>query len=210
MNPVMTRFPSFPHRFPAARRQRGVMLIIALIVLVAMTMAGIAMMRSVDTATIVAGNIAYKQSTISGADQGLQTGYWWLSSNATGTTLYGDNPGAGYVSNVPTQEPDWMNSGSWANAFALNSGNPDAYGNTVSYIIHRMCPVPNCAPDATCLGSTNTCGTTPDSALVSGEGTDKSKAQFYTKAPMIHYRITARAVGPRASVTVVQTMVRIQ
>jgi Tfp pilus assembly protein PilX len=51
----MNTFRSAP-RLPA--RQRGVMLIIALIVLVAMTMAGIAMMRSVDTATIVAGNIA--------------------------------------------------------------------------------------------------------------------------------------------------------
>jgi len=197
------------HSRPASR-QRGVMLIIALIVLVAMTMAGIAMMRSVDTATIVAGNIAYKQSTVSAADQGLQTGYWWLSSNASGSTLHTNNPGAGYLSSVPTTEPDWMNNGSWANAFALNADNPDAYGNRIHYLVHRMCPVPNCAPDATCLGNANTCGTTPDSTLISGEGIDKSKPAFWTKPPQIHYRITARAIGPRNSVTVVQTMVKIQ
>lgn len=193
-----------------ASRQRGVMLIIALIVLVAMTMAGIAMMRSVDTATIVAGNIAYKQSTISGADQGLQAAYFWLGSNATGTTLYTNNPGNGYVSNVPGLEPDWMNNGSWADSFVLNSGNPDAYGNVISYLIHRMCPVPNCAPGSTCLGNDNVCGTTPDSTLISGEGIDMSKANPFTKPPMIHYRITARAVGPRNSTTIVQSMVRIQ
>jgi len=193
-----------------AARQRGVMLIIALIVLVAMTMAGIAMMRSVDTATIVAGNIAFKQSTVSGADQGLQDAYFWLSSNATGTTLYADNTGNGYMSNVPGLDPDWMNAGAWSNAKVLNSGVEDAYGNVISYVIHRMCPVSNCKPGDTCLGQDNVCGTTPDQTLVSGEGIDMSKANTFTKPPMIHYRITARAVGPRNSTTVVQSMVRIQ
>jgi len=186
------------------------MLIIALIVLVAMTMAGIAMMRSVDTATVVSGNISYKQATVAGADQGLQWGYWWLGSNATGTTLHTDNAGAGYVSSVPTQEPDWMNNGNWANAYVLNSGNPDTQGNVVSYLIHRMCPLPNCAPNATCLGNVNTCGSTPDQTMVTGDGIDRSKPNPFKKDPMIHYRLTARAVGPRNSVTIVQTMVRIQ
>jgi type IV pilus assembly protein PilX len=200
----------FRRHYAPASRQRGVTLIIALIVLAAMTLAGIAMMRSVDTATLMAGNIASKKSTVSGADQGLQTGYWWLSSNATGATLQTDNTGAGYLSSVPALEPDWLNNANWANAFALNNGNPDTYGNRIYYLIHRMCPVPNCAPDATCNGNTNTCGTTPDLRAVSGDGLDHTKASFWTLPPQIHYRITARAVGPRNSITVVQTMVRIQ
>jgi type IV pilus assembly protein PilX len=197
------------HCAPASR-QRGVTLIIALIVLAALTLAGLAMMRSVDTATLMAGNIASKKSTQSGADQGLQTGYWWLSSNATGAILQTDNTGAGYLSSVPASEPDWMNNANWANAFALNNGNPDAYGNKIYYLIHRMCPVPNCAPGATCNNAINTCGTTPDLRTVSGDGQDHTKAQWFTLTPQIHYRITARAVGPRNSITVVQTMVRIQ
>jgi len=73
-----------------------------------------------------------------------------------------------------------------------------------------MCPVPNyCGPNQTCLGQTNVCGQTPDPKTFSGEGSDQSKAQFYSKPPAIHYRLTARAVGPRNSTTVVQTMVRI-
>jgi type IV pilus assembly protein PilX len=199
-----------PRSFPGGRRrQRGTMLIIALIVLVAMTLVGIATMRSVDTATLVAGNIAFKQSTVGAADQGLQAAYAWLTANALGNTLLTDHTGSGYVSNVPAIEPDWSQSGSWSNGFNLNNGNPDAAGNVVSYIIHRMCPVPNCGPNQTCLGVTNTCGQTPDPKTFSGEGSDQSKAQYYSKAPAIHYRLTARAVGPRNSVTVVQTMVRI-
>ena len=48
------------HIHAGPRKQRGTMLIIALIVLVAMTLAGIATMRSVDTATVMAGNIAFR------------------------------------------------------------------------------------------------------------------------------------------------------
>jgi len=206
MTSLTIRFRSSSGR---PRRQRGTMLIIALIVLVAMTLVGIATMRSVDTASLVAGNIAFKQSTIGGADQGLQAGYNWLTGNALGNTLLTDHTGSGYLSSVPAIEPDWTLSSSWTNEFKLNSGNPDAAGNVVSYLIHRMCPVPNCAPNGTCLGLSNACGSTPDDLTFSGEGSDQSKPQTYTKPPAIHYRLTARALGPRNSVTVVQTMVRI-
>jgi len=197
------------HRLPG--RERGATLIIALIVLVAMTLAGVAMMRSVDTATVVSGNIAFKQSTVNAADQGLQTGYAWLAAIGTAAaTLYNTNTAAGYISAVPGTEPDWMDNNNWSNAKVLNSGNADASGNVVSFLIHRMCPVADCAPDATCLGNVNTCGSTPDSTLITGEGIDQSKPNFFTRPPAIHYRITSRAVGPRNSVTVVQTMVKIQ
>ena len=46
------------------RAQEGVVLFIALIVLVAMSLAGVALMRSVDTALVVAGNFAFKKSAI--------------------------------------------------------------------------------------------------------------------------------------------------
>ena len=193
------------------QRQRGATLIIALIVLVAMTLAGVAMMRSVDTATVVAGNIAFKQSTVNAADQGLQTGYKWLADIGTASvTLYNTDTAVGYISAVPGTEPNWMDNNNWSNSKVLNSGSADASGNVVSFLVHRMCPVPNCAPDATCLGNVNSCGSTPDSTLITGEGIDQSKPNFFTRPPAIHYRITSRAVGPRNSITVVQTMVKIQ
>ncbi len=56
-------------------RQRGVVLVIALIVLIVMMLAGMGMMRSVDTGTIVAGNIAFKQATIHGGDRAIDDAY---------------------------------------------------------------------------------------------------------------------------------------
>jgi hypothetical protein len=54
-----------------ARAQRGAVLFIALIVLVAMTLASVALIRSVDTATLGAGNIALKQSAAQAAERGV-------------------------------------------------------------------------------------------------------------------------------------------
>ena len=50
------------------RRERGVVLLIALIVLVAMTLAGIGMMRSIDTGTMVSGNIGFRQAAVATGD----------------------------------------------------------------------------------------------------------------------------------------------
>src|SRR5437879_13137562 len=76
---------------PRRRRQRGVTLFIALIVLVAMTMAAVAMMRSVDTATVVAGDIGFRQSAVNAADQGVQAAYAWLGGTVTTPAITSDD-----------------------------------------------------------------------------------------------------------------------
>lgn len=202
-----------PHRRvpKPLRAQRGVTLIIALIVLVAMTLAGVAMMRSVDTGTIVVGNIAFREATVHSADQGLQAAYSFINANSGTTTLYNDDnilgvASKGYFSSTPNNEQSaWMmDSSKWANAAVVNAGNPDAGGNVVYYVIHRLCKDPNVANTAT------TCAATPDNTAISGEGIDASSANYFTRPPATHYRITAKSVGPRNSITFVQTLIRTQ
>jgi Tfp pilus assembly protein PilX len=214
MNIYISRTPSFAH-FTGARRQRGTMLVISLIVLVAMTLAGVAMMRSVDTSAIVAGNIAFKQSSLNAADSGIQAGFTYLTAFSGTPTLYNDNNAAGvssvgYFSSAPISEPDWKDPSVWTNAASINAGVADAGGNVVQYLIHRLCPVANCAPNATCAAVVNVCGSTPDTTAVSGEGVDQSAANFFTRPPATHYRVTSRVVGPRQSTAVVQTLLRTQ
>lgn len=200
------------HRSPRPlRAQRGVTLIIALIVLVAMTLAGVAMMRSVDTGTIVVGNIAFRQSSVVSADQGLQSAYGYITAGAGGTSLYNDDnqPGAaskGYFSSTPANEPDWWDPNTWTNAAQLNAGTPDASGNVIYYLIHRLCKDPNASNNA----SGQSCAATPDNTAISGEGIDASAPNYFTRPPATHYRITARSVGPRNSIAIVQTLVRTQ
>ena len=85
-------------RLPLGRRdQRGVVLFIALIVLVAMSLAGIAIMRSVDTGNLISGNVAFKQGTLSAADRGVDDAFKYLKDNVQTTNLDTDQPAAGVL-----------------------------------------------------------------------------------------------------------------
>jgi Tfp pilus assembly protein PilX len=66
-------------RASGPRKQQGVVLLIALIILVAMTLAGIGMMRSVDTGVVIAGNLAFRQASLNAADAGTSQGFATLT-----------------------------------------------------------------------------------------------------------------------------------
>lgn len=64
-------------------KQRGVVLFFALIALVVMSLAAVALIRSVDTSTIIAGNLAFRQSTVSSGDAGINAASAWLAATQT-------------------------------------------------------------------------------------------------------------------------------
>jgi len=193
------------------RGQRGVVLVIALIVLVAMTLAGIALVRSVDTANVIAGNLAFKQSTVQASDRGIQVAMTWLDAHNTGGGLNSSIASAGYAAIPPATEPDWSTDAAWANAVIAPdaAGNDtDAAGNTVYYLIHRMCTQADAAYNGDNGGVANQCAT----SYTSGGGSDGNGmgiGQFIPDSPpKIYYRITSRVVGPRNTYSVVQAMVK--
>jgi Tfp pilus assembly protein PilX len=184
------------------RRQQGLVLFIALIVLVAMSLAGVALMRSVDTGTVVAGNMAFKQSAINVADRGTQEAAAWITANSAGATLYNDNLSVGYFSSQPPAEPDWFDIANWGDGVVLNGGTPDAAGNVVRYMIHRMCVTGNES-----YAGTNDCALYyPTSVATSGGSMAVGATQFIGN-PQLYYRITTRVDGPRNTVSVIQTSV---
>ena len=81
-------------------RQRGAVLFIALIVLVAMSLTGIALMRSVDTNLLVAGNLAFRQGATAAGDWGVESARSYLKTTliASQSALDVDNPAAAYYS----------------------------------------------------------------------------------------------------------------
>ena len=58
--------------------QRGVVLLIALIVLVALALAGVALIRSVDTTNLIAGNMSLHQSAIHSGERSTEQAIDWL------------------------------------------------------------------------------------------------------------------------------------
>lgn len=182
--------------------QRGVALPIALIVLVAMVLAAVTLIRSVDTATMVAGNLTLKQSATHAADEGVRQGFLWLRNTviANPASLNSSIAGSGYIS--AHNDPNWNPAapGNWpGDAVTLPE---DAGGNIVSYVIHRLCTQPGLsynAPNQQCATYTGT------SAAASG-GSQSVDAPEFSGVVYVYFRVTSRAVGPRNTISYVQSL----
>lgn len=192
---------------PAHRAQEGLVLFIALIVLVAMTMAGVSLMRAVDTGLVVAGNMAFKQSAIMVADRGTQNAAKWLQDNSAGATLQSTNTGSGYFSSRPVVEPNWFEAASWGESVAVNGGAPDASGNVVRYVIHRMCTQPDTAYNASNAGVANECALYYAVSAAAAGGSMAVGSPQFIGSPQLYYRVTTRVEGPRDTVSVIQTSI---
>ncbi|MGZ5659734.1 MAG: pilus assembly PilX family protein [Usitatibacter sp.] len=195
-----------------ARCQRGVVLLIALIVLVAMTLAGLAMMRSIDTGTIVAGNIGFREAAVATGDSGIEAARTWLMANTA--TLNSDQPTAGYYSTRQDSLDitgnrteggldgvDWGGSDPTQPVKAFTLGAVDTSGNTVYYIIHRLCSLP---------GSVNAAGQSCATVALSGTGSTQNTPDYSAYALAIqnlaYFRVTARVNGPKNTVSYVQAV----
>lgn len=208
------------------RRERGVVLFIALIVLVAMTLAGLALMRSVDTNVLIAGNLAFRQGATMAGDWGIEDARLLLQTNTGSgvTTLNTDNPALAQAGGIPN--PPWPNTAYYANwqaGFDLTGNTAsladdfdwglardmgtDAAGNAVRYVIHRLCsaagdPAAGGAGAIECIksagGAAGATEGTKGVALYGGMALPGTKA--------VNYRITVRIIGPRNTVSYVQAV----
>ena len=185
-------------RPPLRRSQSGVVLFIALIVLVAMTLAGIGLVRSVSTGNLIAGNLAFKQSAVNAGELAIESAMQWLAANTSGTVLNADNTARGYSSAMGVVS-DWTDASVWQYAFPA-SPTEDAAGNKVQTVIHRMC---------TNTGAYNATGNqcALQASTTAGTGTSKAVGSYvYNTKPMAYYRVTTRIQGPRNTTSYIQAM----
>lgn len=188
-------------------RQRGVVLLLALVVLVAMMLAGIGMMRSADTGTLIAGNLAFKQSTIHAGDRGIDAAYQWLLSQAGTGALNMTDSTMGYFSARPPVEPNWADPLAWADAPApIVDGATD---NSTTYLIHRMCTQQDTAYNGNNAGVPNECLVSLDSTASNTGGSMAVGSVVFEGTPQLYYRITTRTVGPHNSTSFTQAFVLI-
>ena len=186
-------------------RQGGVVLLMAIIVLVVMTLAGLALMRSVSTSNVIAGNMAFQQATTHSADAGAESAVTFLEGSAA-VNLYTSVLSGGGVRYMayrqdPTAGQSWEDF--WTNtvpAAAKNTLAADAAGNSVAYVIHRLCngeglPITVAA-----------CSTSPVDTGSSGNSQGAGVVALQAP-PQTYYRITSRVSGPRNTLSFVQVVV---
>jgi Tfp pilus assembly protein PilX len=196
----------------ARRAQRGVILFVALIVLVAMSLTGIALIRSVDTNLLVAGNLAFRQGATAAGDWGVEAARSFLK-----TTLTANKSG------LDNDQPAFFYYASWqANLDLIGSGvgapfdwattsqvvGTDSAGNEVRYVLHRMCANAGAGTSAG-ANCVKTSGTSGASAADGGTKGTVSYSTLALPAPtVIYYRVTVRVLGPRNTLSFVQAMLK--
>lgn len=202
-------------RAPSARRQGGVVMLVALIVLVVMTLAGIAMMRSMDTSTMIAGNMAFKQAATHAADTGVESAIAWLEENNALNNLdvaiktRGYSAATGSNADYPLGEVFWKKLEA-AGVCHLNqfgqgcipAPEANANGNKISFMIQRLCEIPGDRNGARCAA---VAGTVSGGGQNEGAGEERIEGGF----SLVYYRVTVRVEGPRNSVSYVQSIVYI-
>jgi type IV pilus assembly protein PilX len=201
---------------PSLRAQDGIILIVTLIILAAMTLASLAMLNSVDTTTAIAGNVAFKQSATNSADIAIDAAGVFLTVPKQNTEA--DNPAAGYYATnqdglditgnkTPGNQADDID---WDGPGAVTLPK-DSAGNTVSYRINRMC-------DSTGPMNASTCSVDIESGrpYVGSFGISLPTLQYDINGTnslqnlSTYYRITMRVAGPKNNVSYVQTVVSLK
>lgn len=76
------------------KQQQGISLLFSLVALVALLFGALAMVRNLDTASILMGNLGLKQDATASADQATRQAITWLNLNAG--VLNTDLPASGY------------------------------------------------------------------------------------------------------------------
>ncbi len=179
--------------------QRGVVLFFSLIALVAMSLAAVALIRSVDTNNMIAGNLGFKQSTIFSSDTGIVAAMDWVNANQT--LLNTDSTANGYYASysVSASAKSLVDAnGVDFDANGAAAGIEDSQGNSIRYIVHRMCDAAGSPTTVHCLK-----GPLSD---VKNDHAGKGP-NIIDPQPTIMYRVTARVVGPKNTVSYLQTFV---
>lgn len=185
--------------------QSGVALFIVLIVLVAMSIGGVALVRSIETSSLVSGNLAFKMSALHATDVAVENAITDFPS------ILSASADANYPANCASASASPNGCRYYATMQAVDTkGVPTAInwnfvqsteplsGYKVQYVIDRLCngPAPVTDLNGKCLS---------DAPL--GGGSQKAGAPKFTGVTTVFYRVTVRVEGPRSTESFAQVII---
>jgi Tfp pilus assembly protein PilX len=203
-------------------RQRGVVLFVALIVMVAMSLAAIALIRSVDTTNAIIGNLAFRLASILPANAGVEQAAGALFSDADIASIvhipdknvsvpaqnyFACRQGLGGCGGSPEDArgvPAVLQKKSTASALTKQFDACDtpaacsaSTDSKVTYIIERMCL-------AAGPPTTGNCDLVPPK----GNPGDTLGDAGAAAVSVPFYRVTVRVDGPKNTASFVQAMLK--
>lgn len=196
-------------------RQRGIVVVISLIVLVVMTLAAVGLIRSMDTATVVSHNLTFKQVSLQLGDIGTEAAtnelayFAGSSADAAFPSGCAANGSCRYFPVMQTLStlgvPATTNWSNVANISSVtfpttfNGLNALPSGYTVQYVVERLCtgtlPITNI--------SSNCYSLAPEEG-----GSKKLGSPVFTTTESIYYRATIRVADAKGASTLTQVILR--
>jgi type IV pilus assembly protein PilX len=191
-------------KFAAAARQRGVVLIFSLIVLLILAIGAVALLRSVNSSLLSAGNLAFHRDLVNQGEQAVSNVMTEFKTNgpplggATTASMQAANYSA---TTLPTNAQGVPLVLLDNTAFPVIATAADIPGRTsdvtIRYIIDRLCtasPITVIATSSACVQSTG---------LPTGGTANRNTALAAPSATV--YRISVRVNGPRGTQAFLQS-----
>ena len=220
---AMNVTPTSQHR----NRQRGVSLLFAMITVVALSLAAVAMIRSVDTGTTILGNLSFKQDTLLAADEATRLAIQWLETqhkNAPESLNVTQRDQGYWAQLVPGLDPTSTSTSSsrvaidWNNDSCRSQRGPTPAAclqtqakSLANQITARFLIVRLCSEAGSSTVGTNQCPhpLNASSQVTSerGEINSQNPERIGSTTMAEYYRIVVRAQGARNTVSTTETLV---
>jgi type IV pilus assembly protein PilX len=232
MDPLVLNFARRSGSSSRTRRssplaQRGMSLLFAMVTVVALSLAAVAMIRSVDTGTTILGNLSFKQDTLMAADEATRLAIQWLEerqkTDPDGLNVTQRDQGY-WAQLVPGLDPTSTSPSAqrvaidWSNDSCRSQRGPTprdclkarelslANQNSARFLIVRLC-----SEAGSSTTSTNQCPR-PLNAVSQvtserGEINSQNPVRIGSSSVAEYYRIVVRAQGARNTVSTTETLV---
>ena len=172
-----------------ANQQRGVSLIIVLVVLAISLVGSLAMLRSGEVSALVAGNVSFREAATQASDLGIASAARALDGMANFDVSVANS----YFATRQVEDADGIpTSVDWSTVPVQTVGSYN-----VQHIVDRLCQTsPVTDPAADCM-------------VRDGEapGSNKAGSLNYKNPASVYFRITVRVVGPKSTTAFVQALV---
>jgi len=171
-------------------RQSGVSLLLVLIVLAVLLLSAAALLRNTETASLIAGNITFKQAALQAADIAVNQA---VADLAARTALDTSVPGVYVATRLATDATGLPTELDWSAVRSQRVGSVH-----IQWVVDRLCagPLPVINPISQC--QVNELPTA---------GSNKVGSPDYRSLTTYFYRVTVRVRGPKNAESFVQSVV---
>jgi Tfp pilus assembly protein PilX len=180
-------------------RERGVVLLFSLIILLILTIGSVALVRSMNSSLFSAGNLAFRRDLVNQGELAIANVLTQIAAGTFVSPTTADNPAANYTAEIQPSNTQGVPNAMLSDALFATVGSAanDLGGQTpdvsIRYLIERMCSGAGTSTTTLCVQSS----AAPAGGTAPGNGVSPPTATVY--------RVTVRVSGARSTQVFLQS-----